>query len=51
MDPELRRLGYDSAEPALYQQHAKSKPSTNKDGTPRANSKQQRIAEDIAARE
>jgi len=35
----------------LYKQHAKSKPSTNKDGTPRANSKQQRIAEDIAARE
>jgi hypothetical protein len=35
----------------LYKQHAKSKPSTNKDGTPRANSKQQRIAEGIAARE
>jgi hypothetical protein len=35
----------------LYKQHAKSKPSTNKDGTPRANSKQQRIAEDIAAHE
>jgi hypothetical protein len=34
-----------------YKQHAKSKPSTNKDGTARANSKQQRIAEDIAARE
>jgi hypothetical protein len=35
----------------LYKQHAKSKPSTNQDGTPRANSKQQRLAEDIAARE
>ena len=35
----------------LYKQHAKSQPSTNKDGTPRANSKQQRLAEDIAARE
>ena len=35
----------------LYKQHAKSKPSTNQDGTPRANSKQRRIAEDIAARE
>ena len=35
----------------LYKQHAKSKPSTNKDGTPRANSKQQRLAADIAARE
>ena len=35
----------------LYKQHAKSKPSTNKDGTARANSKQQRLAADIAARE
>jgi hypothetical protein len=35
----------------LYKQHAKSKPSTNKDGTPHANSKQQGIAEDIGARE
>jgi hypothetical protein len=35
----------------LFKQHAKSKPSTNKDGTPRANSKQQRLAEDIAAGE
>ena len=35
----------------LYKQHTKSKPSTNKDGTPRANSKQQRLAEDIAVHE
>lgn len=35
----------------LYQQHTKSKPSTNKDGTPRANAKQPRIATEITARE
>jgi len=35
----------------LYKQHAKSKPCFNQDGTPRANGKQQRLAEDIAARE
>jgi hypothetical protein len=35
----------------LYKQHAKSAPSANKDGTPRANSKQQRLAADIAAHE
>jgi hypothetical protein len=35
----------------LYKQCAKSKPSTNKDGTPRANSKQQRLSDDIATHE
>jgi Transposase protein/Winged helix-turn helix len=35
----------------LYKQHAKSKPSTNKDGSARANSQQQRLAADITARE
>jgi hypothetical protein len=35
----------------LYKQHAKSKSSFNKDGSARANSKQQRLAADIAARE
>ncbi len=33
----------------LYTQHTKSKASTKKDGTPRANSMQQRIAEESAA--
>lgn len=35
----------------LYKQLAKSKPSTNKDGTPRANGKSQRLAAAIAAKE
>lgn len=35
----------------LYRQQAKSAPSTNKDGTPRANSKQARLATEIAAAE
>jgi len=35
----------------LYKQHAKSKSSFNKDGRARTNSKQQRLAADIAARE
>ncbi len=35
----------------LYKQHAQTNPSTNKDGTPRANSKQQRLADDIATHE
>jgi hypothetical protein len=35
----------------LYKQHTNSQPSTNKDGTPRANGKQQRIASEIAAGE
>jgi hypothetical protein len=35
----------------LYKQLAKSKPSTNKDGTPRANGKSQRLATAIAEQE
>ena len=35
----------------LYKQQAKSAPSTNKDGTPRANSKQARLATEIATAE
>ena len=35
----------------LYKQLAKSKPSTNKDGTPRANGKSQRLAAAIAEQE
>jgi ParB-like chromosome segregation protein Spo0J len=35
----------------LYKQQARCQPNIKQDGTPRANSKQQRIAEEIAARE
>jgi hypothetical protein len=46
LDEQRRRLNTQLTR--LYKQHTNSKPSTNKDGTPRANGKQQRIAAQIA---
>lgn len=49
LDEQRRRLKTQLTR--LYKQHANSTPSTNKDGTPRANGKQQRLAAQIAAAE
>ena len=55
-NPEIKALAQQIATTKtrlakLYKQQVKTKPSLNKDGTPRANSKQQRLAEQIAAHE
>jgi hypothetical protein len=49
LDEQRRRLKTQLTR--LYKQHTHSTPSTNKDGTPRANGKQQRLAAEIAAGE
>ena len=49
LDAQRQRLKIDLDR--LYKQQAKSAPSTNQDGTPRANSKQQRLATEINAAE
>jgi len=49
LDEQRRRLKTQLTR--LYKQHANSTPSTNKDGTPRANGKQQRLAAQIAGAE
>jgi hypothetical protein len=49
LDEQWRRLKTQLTR--LYKHHTNSKPSTNKDGTPRANGKQQRLAALIAAGE
>jgi hypothetical protein len=49
LDEQRRRLKTQLTR--LYKQHTNSPPRTNKDGTPRANSKQSRIASEIAAGE
>ncbi len=47
LDEQLRTTQAQLA--GRYTQHAESKPGTNKEGTPRGNRKQQRIAAQIAA--